>query len=81
MSITSTIRTVMTLLGRGLRPLASRKIRQGLATVIAALAIKQGLGWSDTSVYAVLTVGASWILGTAVEDHGVKSAGMEWYKF
>jgi hypothetical protein len=56
-------------------PLASRKVRVALATVIAAYAGQLGLGWDEGMVLTVLSVGVALILGIAHEDAGAKSAG------
>ncbi len=55
-------------------PLASRKVRVALATVIAAYAARAGLGWDEQLVLTVLSVGVALILGIAHEDAGAKSA-------
>jgi hypothetical protein len=57
------------------RPLASRKVRVAMATVIAAYAGQYGLGVSESVVFTILGVGAAVILGIAHEDSGQKSAG------
>ncbi|MCB9851410.1 MAG: hypothetical protein H6817_11980 [Phycisphaerales bacterium] len=53
-------------------PLASRKTRVALATVIAAYAAEYGLGVSEEVVLTILGVGISLILGIAHEDNGAK---------
>ena len=62
-------------LNRLVSPLASRKVRMAIATVVAAYATQAGLGVSEEVVYTVLGVGAAVILGIAIEDAGDKSAG------
>ena len=57
------------------KPLASRKVRVALATVIAAYAGQAGLAWDEQMVLTVLGVGIALILGIAHEDAGAKSAG------
>ncbi len=66
---------VMKLLSYLLWPLASRKVRVALATVIAAYAGQAGLGWDEQMILTVLSVGVALILGIAHEDAGAKSAG------
>ena len=58
---------------RLLKPLASRKVRVALATVIAAYAAEYGLGVSTEIVMTMLGVGVAVILGIAHEDNGRKS--------
>jgi hypothetical protein len=55
---------------RWLGPLASRKVRVALATVLAAFAAQWGLNVSEELVFTILGVGASLILGIAHEDAG-----------
>jgi len=55
-------------------PLASRKVRVALATVLAAYAAQYGLGVSEEIVLTILSVGVALILGIAHEDNGTKSA-------
>ena len=57
-------------LRRVVRPLASRKVRVALATVVAAYAAEYGLGVSEEVVFTVLGVGVALILGIAHEDAG-----------
>lgn len=52
------------------RPLASRKVRVALATVVAAYAAQWGLQVSEEVVFTILGVGVSLILGIAHEDAG-----------
>ena len=59
-----------------LRPLASRKVRVALATVIAAFAAELGLKVSDDLVFTILGVGAALILGIAHEDAGKFFGGL-----
>lgn len=61
---------VIECLKRLLRPLASRKVRVALATVLAAYAAEYGLGVSEEMVLTVLGVGVALILGIAHEDAG-----------
>jgi hypothetical protein len=51
-------------------PLASRKVRVALATVLAAYAAEYGLGLSEEVVLTIVSVGVALILGTAHEDAG-----------
>lgn len=60
-------------LKRLVKPLASRKVRVALATVIAAYLAEAGLGISTEIVITILGVGVALILGIAHEDHGTKS--------
>lgn len=55
---------------RILLPLASRKVRVALATVLAAYAGECGLGLSEEMVFTILGVGVAVILGIAHEDAG-----------
>jgi hypothetical protein len=56
-------------------PLASRKVRVALTTVVAAFAAQFGLGVSDDLIFTILGVGVSLILGIAHEDAGRFSGG------
>ncbi|HOA73981.1 MAG TPA: hypothetical protein PL151_14275 [Phycisphaerae bacterium] len=58
------------ILRRIIAPLASRKVRVALATVLAAYAGQYGLGVSEEMVFTILGVGAAVILGIAHEDAG-----------
>ena len=60
---------------RAVQPLASRKVRVALATVIAAYAAQYGLGVSEDVVLTILSVGVALILGIAHEDAGRAAAG------
>ena len=60
---------------RALQPLASRKVRVALATIIAAFAAQYGLGVSEEMVLTVVSVGVAVILGIAHEDAGRAAAG------
>jgi hypothetical protein len=60
---------------RAVRPLASRKVRVALATVIAAFAAEYGLGVSEEVVLTILSVGVALILGIAHEDAGRAAGG------
>ena len=62
---------------RLMRPLASRKVRVSLATVIVAFAAEFGLKVSGELVLTILGVGVSLILGIAHEDAGRWSAGVQ----
>jgi len=62
-------------LKRAVQPLASRKVRVALATVIAAYAAQYGLGVSEDVVLTILSVGVALILGIAHEDAGRAAAG------
>lgn len=55
---------------RAARPLASRKVRVAVATVLAAYAAQYGLGVSEELVLTVMSVGVAIILGIAHEDAG-----------
>lgn len=63
------------ILKRAVKPLASRKVRVALATVIAAYAAEHELGWSEQTILTILGVGVALILAIAHEDAGAKSAG------
>jgi len=58
------------LVARVLRPLASRKVRVALVTVLAAYAAEYGLGWTGEMLLTVVSVGVALILGIAHEDAG-----------
>jgi len=60
---------------RVFRPLASRKVRVALATVLAAYAAEFGLEVSEQMVLTIVGVGVALILGIAHEDNG-KKAGL-----
>ncbi len=60
---------------RALQPLASRKVRVALATIIAAFAAQYGLGVSEDMVLTMVSVGVALILGIAHEDAGRAAAG------
>jgi hypothetical protein len=62
---------VNSVLSRLVAPLASRKVRVALATVLAAYAGQYGLGISEEMVFTILGVGAAVILGIAHEDAGL----------
>jgi len=64
-------------LRRMMRPMASRKVRVALATVIVAFAAEFGLKVSGELVLTILGVGVSLILGIAHEDAGRWSAGIQ----
>jgi len=67
---------MMSAIRRALQPLASRKVRVALATVIAAFAADRGLKVSDDLVFTILGVGAALILGIAHEDAGKFFGGL-----
>lgn len=58
---------VVRLLGR---PLASRKVRVAIATVVCAYAAQVGLQVSEEVLITMLSCGVAIILGIAHEDHG-----------
>jgi hypothetical protein len=62
-------------LKRVVRPLASRKVRVALTTVLAAYGAEYGLGVSEEVVLTIVSVGVATILGIAHEDAGAKAAG------
>jgi hypothetical protein len=64
---------VAEVLRRVARPLASRKVRVALVTVLAAFAAEWGLRVQEELVLTILGVGAALILGIAHEDHGRKA--------
>jgi hypothetical protein len=69
---------MMSALRRMLAPLKSRKVRTALTTVIVAYL---GQRWSildGPTVYVLLGVGVTLILGTALEDAGRKASGREY---
>lgn len=57
------------------RPLASRKVRVALATVLAAYAAEYGLQLSEEMVLTLVSVGVALVLGIAHEDAGRHQAG------
>jgi len=63
---------VLEVLRRVGQPLASRKVRVALATVLAAYAAEWGLAVSEEMVLTILGVGVALILGIAHEDQGLK---------
>ncbi len=67
----------MGLVCRILRPLASRKVRVALATVVAAVVAEFGVGASEELIYTILGLGAALILGIAHEDAGHRSGEHE----
>mgnify|MGYP000592661557 CR=1 FL=1 len=69
------ITSVKSLVSWFLSPLASRKVRVALATIIAAYAGQTGLGWDEQMILTVLSVGVALILGIAHEDAGSRSNG------
>lgn len=67
---------IRSFLARLVQPLRSRKVRVALATVLAAYLADWGLDVSDTVIYGIIGVGATIIGGIAIEDAGVKRAGL-----
>ena len=61
---------VRQVLQRVVRPLASRKVRVALTTVVVAYLAEYELGVSEEMVLTVLSVGVALILGIAHEDAG-----------
>jgi hypothetical protein len=57
------------------RPLASRKVRVALATIVAAVAAEYGLGLSEETILTLVSVGVALILGIAHEDAGRHASG------
>ncbi len=55
---------------RLVRPLASRKVRVALVTLLAAYAAEYGLGCSEDMLLTVVSLGVALILGIAHEDAG-----------
>ena len=66
--------SVSSVLQRVVRPLASRKVRVALATVLAAYAAEYGLGVSEELVLTIVSVGVALILGIAHEDNGARTS-------
>lgn len=62
-------------IGRLFRPLASRKVRVALVTVLAAYTAEYGLGVSEEVMLTLVSVGVALILGIAHEDAGQKRQG------
>lgn len=62
--------TLTQLFKRSFGPLASRKVRVALATVVAAFGANWGFDVDEELVLTILGVGASLILGIAHEDAG-----------
>lgn len=62
-------------IARLFRPLASRKVRVALVTVLAAYAAEYGLGASEEVMLTLVSVGVALILGIAHEDAGHKRQG------
>lgn len=52
------------------RPMASRKVRVAVATLLAAIAAEYGLQVSEEMVLTIVSVGVALILGIAHEDAG-----------
>ncbi len=57
-------------------PLRSRKVRVGLATVLAAFAVEIGLDVSDELMLSIVGIGVAIILGIAREDAGRWAASL-----
>ena len=56
------------------QPLASRKVRVAMVTVVAAYLARCGLELDEQIVDTVLCVGVALILGIAHEDNGLKQS-------
>ncbi len=56
------------------RPLASRKVRVAIATVVCAYAAQAGLMVSEEVLITMLSCGVAIILGIAHEDNGRHAA-------
>lgn len=56
------------------RPLASRKVRVALVTVLAAYAAQHGLAIGEELMLVIVSVGVAVILGIAHEDNGRNAA-------
>jgi len=56
-----------------LRPLASRKVRVALATVLSAIVVEFGFNVGEELMLTIVSVGIALILGIAHEDAGLKS--------
>jgi len=52
------------------KPLRSRKVRAAFATVVAAYLVDTGFEVSEKIIIGILGLGAVYIGGVAVEDHG-----------
>jgi hypothetical protein len=59
-------------LKRLVRPLASRKVRVALATLLGAYAAQAGLEVGEEVLFTLVSVGVALILGIAHEDAGQK---------
>lgn len=66
------VSTIMKVLHRIALPLASRKVRVALATVVAAYLAECGVGASEKVIFTILGVGVALVLGIAHEDAGKK---------
>lgn len=64
---------ILQVLKRVVKPLASRKVRVALVTVLAAYAVEVGLDVSDEMLLTIVGAGVAVILGIAHEDAGAKS--------
>jgi len=53
-------------------PLRSRKVQVALATLVASFAAQAGWDVKEESLYWIIAVGVTLILGIAIEDHGLK---------
>ena len=70
--------TIGDVIGRIVKPLASRKIRVALATIIAVFAAEWGCDLNTEGVATVIATIVSLsavILGIAIEDAGEKAGG------
>ena len=65
---------ILTLIRRMVQPLASRKFRVALATVLAAFVAQLGWQVPEELVLTILGAGAALILGIAHEDAGRSQA-------
>ncbi len=61
---------VWNMIRRMIQPLASRKVRVALSTVVAAYAVEYGWNLGEEMVLTVVGVGVALILGIAHEDAG-----------
>ncbi|MFQ5461441.1 MAG: hypothetical protein ACE5E5_02310 [Phycisphaerae bacterium] len=56
-----------------IRPLASRKVRVALATVLSAIVVEFGFNVGEELMLTIVSMGVALILGIAHEDAGLKS--------
>lgn len=59
--------------GRLSNPVKSRKVQVAVATIITAYLAEWGIETSESTVLAIIVMGAADIIGTAVEDAGQKA--------